>query len=400
MATYIDVTRLLGWQGNYTGMERFAFEVTKYVVEARTDVRLCCFTKAAGFIELHDAFSLDGDRLSSPIFGPSPALRDLVKTNKKAFVYEYAKRKQHEKNYKKLPRITAGTTDTLVIYDGLWDQEDYIMAIEQQVAHGMHLAHFVCDLVPVVMPQVCFEFVSTAFSTYFERIAPLIDTLFSISKHTEKDFQTVYGSIVKPTLKKHVIRVGDSFGDGKPEKPTQLKLSGQDYLLSVGTVEIRKNHQLLYQAYRLALELGIKLPKLIIVGREGWMAEASIYAIKHDPLIKEHILFAGPVTDAELNWLYANCICTVFPSLYEGWGLPVAESLNYGKVCAAANSSSVPEIGGELNEYYSPYNAQACLDTIVQLLNTPYRRQLEKKIQDCYTPTKWSEVGERVMKAL
>jgi glycosyltransferase involved in cell wall biosynthesis len=255
-------------------------------------------------------------------------------------------------------------------------------------------------MVPIVMPHVCLDYVTTAFGSYFERVSPRIDILVSISNNTEKDFLERYGKQLKPELKKVVIRHGDDLKHDNPLKPRNLSIDREDFILCVGTIEARKNHYLLYQTYRLAHMQGIDLPKLVIVGREGWLAEPAIYALKNDPAIKDKIVFAGPISDNELSWLYANCLFTVFPSLYEGWGLPVAESLAFGKVCAASATSSIPEIGGSLNRYFSPYDPAACLKILEGLLDKNERQEAEATIADKYKLTYWHDTAEQLSKSL
>ena len=72
----------------------------------------------------------------------------------------------------------------------------------------------------------------------------------------------------------------------------------------------------------------------------------------------------GHANDAELRALYENCEFFVYPSLYEGWGLPVAEALAFGKFVLASDRGSIPEVGGDLVEYIDPWNASAWAEAI------------------------------------
>lgn len=395
MTLYIDVTRLSEWRGRYTGMERFAFEITKYLLQdKKVNARLCIFSNKSGFVELNrEQYRIKEGRLETATLKPSQSLRRLLPNNPIGVAAELRRRIQGSGSFNKLNTISLSKENTLLIYDGLWDKENYIRAVEAAVDGGVQLAHVVHDLVPIVAPHVCFEFVSLAFTNYFKKISPKIDTLITISHNTEKDFLGHFGNFVKPSLNKVVTRHGEDFGVNVARKPKDVVITGQDFILCVGTIETRKNHQLLYQAYRLAAIENIELPKLVIVGREGWMSEQVIRAIQKDPLVNNKFILAGPVNDSELSWLYKNCLFTVFPAVYEGWGLPVAESLYYGKICAASNSSSIPEIGGDINVYYSPYDARACLDVLSSLRMPSYRKKLENKLLNNYKTTMWCETA-------
>ncbi|MGD0284443.1 MAG: glycosyltransferase family 1 protein [Candidatus Saccharimonadales bacterium] len=401
MTTYIDVSRLLTWEGNYTGMERVAYEIT-HVLVTQTDIELCCHVPGQGFLSLKNMYAFRGGRLVSEILKPGPGLRELLKQNKPEFLKQYIHRHASRREAKKLlqPLVTS-KDNTLLIYDGLWDRQEYIDSVILSAKEGIRLAHIIHDAIPVVCPQVCLDFVTSSYDSYFKQISPYIDLLFSVSANTQKDFDNYFGKLLKGTVLKTVIHSADDFDNKKIGlKPQELNINAGKYILSVGTIEIRKNHQLLYQTYRLAGEKNIALPPLVIVGREGWLAQQVIYAIKTDPNVKDKIILAGPINDTGLRWLYKNCLFTVFPSVYEGWGLPVAESLCNGKVCAASRSSSIPEIGGDLNLYYSPYDPSECLEVVKSLLDEQFRRSLENKIRDNYATVRWTDTAGRIISVI
>lgn len=393
---YLDVTRLLTWQGNYTGMERFAYEVTQNILRnGDENVRLCANIPGMGFKDIHDTYGIVDNRLVSSVLDSQPGVRQVLRQNKKAFPKQYLKRNKLIAERKKLQNLSSDAT--IIVYDGLWDNQEYIQSLQDLAFDGVRVGHVVHDLAALIMPHVVLDYVTDALRGYFTEMAPHIDVLYSISKNTEKDFTKQFDSLCKKSLKKVVIRHGEDFSHTKAQNPTQLTLKPQEFLLVVGTVEVRKNHYLLYQAYRLAAERGIKLPPLVIVGREGWLATAAVDAMRKDTVVKDRFIFAGPVTDSELAWLYENCLFTVFPALYEGWGLPVAESLFYGKVCAASTSSSIPEIGGDTIPYYSPYDPAECLSVVAGLLEPKNRKSYEKRIAGSYQPTKWSDTAATIV---
>src|SRR5438045_6658259 len=96
------------------------------------------------------------------------------------------------------------------------------------------------------------------------------------------------------------------------------------------------------------------LPHLVIVGGVSWDGENTERFFKQDRRIEGLVHILDEIDDAALDRLYRNCLFTVYPSLYEGWGLPVGESLNYGKICIATNTSSVPEIAPALTDLLDP----------------------------------------------
>ena len=128
------------------------------------------------------------------------------------------------------------------------------------------------------------------------------------------------------------------------------------------------------------------------------MAEETYSLLTNDPDVQKSIQILSGVRDEELEWLYQNCIFTIFPSMYEGWGLPVAESLSHGKVCISSDVSSMPEVGGDLVSYISPYNPAEAIEKIKNLCNDKTRRELEERIRAHYKPVTWQDTYESFRK--
>jgi glycosyltransferase involved in cell wall biosynthesis len=200
-----------------------------------------------------------------------------------------------------------------------------------------------------------------------------------------------------------VFRLGDDFTIVQPVQPQGADFAAlhkhEEYLLVVGTIEARKNHTLLYYTYKLAHQRKIMLPKLVIVGRRGWLTDDIFTLMTTDPEVAEKFVFLQSANDEELAWLYKHCLFSVYPSFYEGWGLPIAESMAYGVPCLASNTSSMPEIAGDLLTYFSPYSTDGCLEAIVSLLNPKKLVEAKKRVAR-YKPTTWDETFEKTNEAI
>jgi len=225
----------------------------------------------------------------------------------------------------------------------------------------------------------------------------LSNKLIVISESVKSNLLDFIQSTKLPKKSIEVIRLGDEIN---PNKNFKFKISDIDepYILSVGTFEVRKNYLLLYMVYKLAEQRNINLPKLIIVGKFGWLVDNLNYLITHDYKLENKIIFKHNVSDEELNQLYENCLFTVYPSIYEGWGLPIAESLAYGKMCLTSNTSSMPEIAGSLIEYFNPYDASRLLELIVQYNNKSLLKKKELEIKNKYTITTWDQTAKQFYK--
>jgi glycosyltransferase involved in cell wall biosynthesis len=103
------------------------------------------------------------------------------------------------------------------------------------------------------------------------------------------------------------------------------------------------------------------------------------------------------VTDDELAWLYRNCLFTAYPSLYEGWGLPISESLSFGKLCIASNGRAMEEAGRGLCLHLNPADVDQWERSIRTLLIDPARRaELEMKIKASYQASQWKSVSDLI----
>ena len=134
------------------------------------------------------------------------------------------------------------------------------------------------------------------------------------------------------------------------------------YLLAVGTLEPRKNIPVLLDALRLLRAEGRDL-QLIIVGRQGW---ADALPLRE---LGAHVRLTGPVEDPELAELYAGAACFVLPSVYEGFGLPLAEAMAAGAPAVASDIPALRELGGDAVRYAHPDAPRAFADAISQVLD-------------------------------
>jgi glycosyltransferase involved in cell wall biosynthesis len=142
-------------------------------------------------------------------------------------------------------------------------------------------------------------------------------------------------------------------------------LGDKPYLLGVGTLQPRKNYSLLIRAFK---EVAQQFPhNLLIAGGKGWLYEEMMTQVDQLGLY-DRVRFLGFVADDDLPGLYSQAALFVFPSLYEGFGLPLLEAMACGVPVISSNSSSLPEVVGDAAVTLPPENADAWSDTILALL--------------------------------
>jgi glycosyltransferase involved in cell wall biosynthesis len=141
------------------------------------------------------------------------------------------------------------------------------------------------------------------------------------------------------------------------------------YFLTVATVEPRKNLPTLLDAYsQLRQQLGQDCPALVIVGRKGWNCEDIL---RYMAALEGHVYFLGHIPDEHLIATYQMATCFVFPSLYEGFGLPVVEAMTAGCPVITTNSSSLPEVAGDAALLVDPLNAQEMAYAMQRVVQDP-----------------------------
>ncbi len=147
------------------------------------------------------------------------------------------------------------------------------------------------------------------------------------------------------------------------------------FIFFMGTIEPRKNLGRLLQAYTQLRQRNRVRHRLVIAGGLGWLYQDVLRDI--DQLaVEQEVVFLGRVPDEDLPVLYSLSDLFVFPSLYEGFGLPPLEAMACGKAVVCSNTSSLPEVVGDAGVLVSPYDVDALADAMERLLNDPEQREM------------------------
>ena len=220
------------------------------------------------------------------------------------------------------------------------------------------------DLAPMIFPRMFRRTHGWTFRRLVPRNVSRADAIIADSEHTRRDLERLVHSAAGKTRVVHLA--GQSLsadtevqGAVKPEHP---------YILSVATVEPRKNHIALLDAYQILRERGTDV-RLVLTGRAGW-ANSNVYRHPALEVYGDQIVFTGVVSCAELAGLYRNAQVFVYPSLYEGFGLPPLEALAAGVPTIVGRNSCFPEVLGDAAHYVSPHPTGAEIaDAVTVLMN-------------------------------
>jgi len=174
----------------------------------------------------------------------------------------------------------------------------------------------------------------------------LADGIVAISEHTRDDFLRFFPYFPRERIWAVPLASRFPIEGIKPRPPEPLSFSPREFWLAVGTLEPRKNYPLLLQAYAALVQEYPDAFPLAIAGGQGWRTE-YLQAMISSLGLDERVHLLGYVTDAELQWLYANCFAFVYPSLFEGFGLPVLEAMSMGAAVITSDATSLPEVAGD-----------------------------------------------------
>ena len=210
------------------------------------------------------------------------------------------------------------------------------------------------DLTPLIFPEYHNWKRRIFFRFFLKRILNMADAIIVDSLSTKKDVTAFFSF---PDKKINVVHLASSMKPVAGPLPSRYGVEG-DYLLYVGTVEPRKNLLRLIEAFdRLEQKL-----KLVIVGVSGWDNKAVYRAANPD------IIFTGYVPEEDLPKFYCNARLLIYPSLYEGFGLPILEAMKCGCPVVTSNISSMPEAAGDAALLVDPYNVEEIKNAVQKVL--------------------------------
>ena len=270
------------------------------------------------------------------------------------------------------PRLGPG--DQLYVGGAFWAHPRSIGAYERAARAGCDIVVLFHDFIPLTFPGLASGRVRAA----FERMLRLKTRTIAISEHTRTQLDQARREVGAPPhlAPATVVPLAHEFSAvprnqrRRSRRPCARRCSpGWVRLRSASEPSrLRKNHARILNLWQsLAGEAGGGWPKLVVAGKAGWHAGEALRMLRRADRDAPYLWIEAP-TDSELIWLYSRHPLTVFPSLAEGWGLPIGESLWFGKPCVASNATSMPEVGGVLCLYGDPHDIETFAGPIIRLI--------------------------------
>jgi glycosyltransferase involved in cell wall biosynthesis len=222
---------------------------------------------------------------------------------------------------------------------------------------------------------------------FFPLIINKADLLITNSKHTSKDVIQYFPNSSKK-IKTIYLGKADFFKPVESQKVLDEYKINDPYFLTIGTIEPRKNFINLLEAYQTFREQNATRINLVIGGNVGWKSKSFFKKYFQHPY-RNDIKLIGYAERADLPYLYSHAEAFIYPSYYEGFGLPVLEAMACGCPCIISNTSSLPEVGGLAVLYIDPFRPQSIVEKM-ELLTSSDNKKTKLKADSINQANKFS----------
>jgi glycosyltransferase involved in cell wall biosynthesis len=297
----------------------------------------------------------------------------------------------------------------LVNLGSSWWLPNYFMQVRHlKSTMNVRYVPLIYDMIPAMAPQFCIPELVAEFITWLSGVLEHADYFLAISEATKKDLIELAARIgheVPPDLV-GVVPLDADYRSVTSEVAAAADAASpisRKYVLLVSTLEVRKNQLAALDAWRTLINQdGLDgTPQLVLVGKKGYLGNRIEERLQQDETLRKRVTVLSHVDDVQLAELYKHCLFTIYPSAYEGWGLPVTESLCYGKVPLIADGSSLPEAGGRFAVYFATGSGSDFLAKVRRLIaDASYRQELERTIVSGFRARQWSDVAGQIEELL
>ncbi|MFQ6540249.1 MULTISPECIES: glycosyltransferase [Aphanothece] len=388
----VDLTTLCNNKGTPSGIARVEHIITTSLLGLTTSINLICWNGS------NHAFQVV-DRDDFAALNLSQYIKDLTGGQAVGQCCDaYVK-------------STIKHGSTYLVFGGAWIRNGrYVEHIVQLVSkYNLRLILMVHDIIQYVK-HWWYGAESTEFIQNARRIIPFCSKIISISDQTTQDllrFCTAEQCICPPIFR--ITQGADNLGRGAlpPSNDASKQLlesfisaiGDGKFILCVNAIDIRKNHLMLLSCWEILFdELGSECPSLVMVGKRGWNSDYFVSQLLHHNLFNKKLFLLEGIYDNELQWLYSHASMCLNPSLYEGWGMPVAEAVLHAKLCLVSSASSLKEVAPYHSILLDPCNPREWAETIsIYILNPDLLDAWENYVRSSYDPPKWTDAAQAII---
>lgn len=399
-ALVFDISDLIGYYANArlpTGIQRVQIETIEGALArgGEREIRLCCFIDGreewlelplTRMMEIARLSTAGGDRFD-PEWTEAVAGLRLYLSLTHPFEFPMGS-----------SLINLGTS--------WWLQNYFLFVRHAKATRGIRYIPFVHDMIPIMAPEHCVRGLTQDFISWVIGVFDHADHFLVNSQATRKDLIRVAAMLGYELDAADVAVIpldADFRKPGAARLPAEALekwgLQPGGFVLFVSTIESRKGHLIAFDAWAELIDRHgpAAVPQFVCVGNRGWLNDRIYERLDSDPSLAAKVTMLSRLSDAELGLLYHSCLFTIYPSLYEGWGLPVTESLCYGKVPLISDAASLPEAGGEFAVYAPAGSVSGLVEKAERLiLDEKYRTAAEVRIVAGFRPRAWNDMAAQI----
>ncbi len=395
-----DISDLISYYSNArlpTGIQRVQIETIEGALSQERDreIRLCCFIEGR-----EEWLELPLQRMR--------AIARLSTVGGDRFDPEWTEAVSSLRLFLSMTDpFTFPQSATLINLGTSWWLQNYFLFVrEAKKAHGIRYVPFVHDMIPIMAPEHCTRGLTQDFISWVLGVFDHADHFLVNSQATKRDLVTVAG-MLGHRLDADDVAVIPLDTDFRKNSTHPLPASALDrwklrpggFVLFVSTIESRKGHLVAFEAWARLLERhgADAVPQLVCVGNRGWLNDQIYARLGEEDLLSGKVSMLSRLSDEELALLYRSCLFTIYPSSYEGWGLPVTESLCYGKVPLISDAASLPEAGGSFAIYSPAGSVEPLAEAAEKLIfDQEHRAAAEARIVAGFRPRAWSDLAGQI----
>ncbi|MDO5558770.1 MAG: glycosyltransferase family 1 protein [Oscillospiraceae bacterium] len=377
---YTDITNILEIQ-SFTGIPRVLTEVTTRMIKAGADICLLSFSK-----KYNSYIVVDSQKFVSHITTGRP----------------YA-----EECYTDITVTIDDICSDSVFLDinSCWHtipQRSWLLPRLKN--KNVEIIVLIYDLIPITHPQFLIDQTRMKFMHYIIAHMRYADKIITNSIAVADDVYTLYRELDMNPKPVTVIPLGADFTHkvhhsiGRVSRTAKNIVSNGKYILTVGTIEPRKNHSVIFDAYNEYLE--DEDIQLVFAGHIGWNVDKLINNFKTHPHYGKKLHIIDNANDATISYLYENAFAVVFASYTEGFGLPTIEALIHKVPVIVSDIPVMHETGGDFCSFFDPDNAEELASIIKGYLDDPQLYAQQKKYIEEYRIPEWEVTTKKIIELI
>lgn len=377
---YTDVTNILEIQ-SFTGIPRVLTEVTTRMIKAGADICLLSYS-----LQCNSYIIVDNQLFYSYLTTGKPAASQCY-TQKTVSIDE----------------IESGSV--FLDINSCWHtlpQRSWLLPRLKN--RNVEIIVLIYDLIPITHPQFLIDQTRMKFMHYIIAHMRYADKIITNSIAVADDVYTLYKELEMNPKPVTVIPLGADFTKranrtvGKVSRTARSIASSGKYILTVGTIEPRKNHSVIFDAYKEYLE--DENVQLVFAGHIGWNVDSLIDEFKSHPHYGKQIHILDNANDETIGFLYEHAFMVVFASYTEGFGLPTIEALIHGVPVIVSDIPVMHEIGGDFCEFFDPDNAEELSEIIKKYLHDPQQYTQQKNYISEYKIPEWETTTNKIIELI